>query len=160
MQTKILKSILILGSGLLLAACGASQKVETTATIDYSYEAKHPITDEVITSGTLLAQTYAPSNSQIFELLSGAKVGEMRKLSLKDPFLQHNPQLMQKFPLLILQEMWIELDSTSDTLELDGKNYILWDFISENGVEKVILDENPLETVKELDWTFKVDAIK
>lgn len=160
MQTKIFKAFFIAGSGLLLTACGTPEHLDTTTTIDYSYQAKHPITEEILISGSMLNQQYNSSTSQIFELLSGAKKGESRMGAMTDPFHKHNPQLVQKFPIVVLNEMGIEIDTTADIFELDGKNYVLGDIISENGVDKVVLDENPIETVKQLEWTFSVDAIK
>lgn len=106
--------------GVLLSGCFSSgpATVNSKSTIDYSYHATNPLTNEVLTGGHLTGQHFDVTNTQILEILSGATVGETKEALLTDPFLQHNPELVQKFPMLIIKEMGVELDPSQETLEL------------------------------------------
>lgn len=161
-QKHSVSKILFLGGvSTLLAACtpSAPQTLSSEYTIDYSYLVRDPISNEVVLSGVMQEQTFSPQTAEIFELFSGAKKDESRTLTTRDPLHQHDPSRVQKFPTLILNEMGIESGDGS-TLMIDDQSYTLVDVISEDGVEKAVLDPNPLHTLQTMDWEFTLTQIK
>lgn len=145
----------------MLAGCASStsQTLSPEHTIEYSYILRDPITTEVLLSGVMQDQTLTPATAEIFELFSGAKKDESRTMMTRDPLHQHDPSRVQKLPTLILNEMGLESGETS-SIVIDNQSYTLVDVISEDGVEKVVLDPNPPHTFQTMDWEFTLTQIK
>ncbi|MBR4567207.1 hypothetical protein IKO18_01980 [bacterium] len=76
-----------------------------------------------------------------------------------DPFNEHDPDLTYKQTTLVLNEMGVPAEKGA-TVQLSDKTAIVTRVLSEDGIEQVELDANPIETIDPYIWTFTVESIK
>lgn len=152
----------LIATSMLLAACSskAPTTVQQSATLALSYQAFHPITSELLVEWKQTDLRYSPATAQLFDLFSGEKLLSSKTVILQDPFHQHDPSLLQEMPTMILREIWENIDSTQETINFAGKDYQVVEIISEEGIEKLVLDENPYYLVRPAQWVLTLDSIK
>lgn len=157
--TKNLTLLLALAGAIaLLTACG-TPTVKETSLIDYQFQATNPLTQEVLLTGENLQVQIASGNSQLFELLKGAKEAEVRTAELQDPFAQHDPLLREKIPTFVLEQLGIELGEVGNQIQIGDQTFVFAGTGSENEVELATLDKNPLTTAIPLEWQFTITKI-
>ena len=163
MQTKKTKRLmLITGFGIMsgvLAGCFAP-KVSEESTLDYSFSAISPIDQSIVTTGSFQNQQYSPEMSQVFEFLKGSKQGEVKTGSLQDPFQKHDPLLVEKVPLVILNQLGINPEKLGEEIKIGENTFIFAGTGSEEGIIIASLDQNSIETAIPLEWQFTIEKIQ
>lgn len=149
---------LLWGMMILLWGCIKNSTITPDAKVSLSYIVSIPESEEVIASGEQKDVLLHFTGSALFELLSGAKKGEIRSGILQDPLLQHEANKEKKQPTIVLQEIGIPL-TVGESIHLDKEEYIITNIISENGVEQAVLDSNPRETIFPMHWEITIKEI-
>lgn len=157
------KSLILVGSFAamsgILAGCFAP-KVSEKSIIDYSFTATNPADHSLVISGSFQGQKYSPEVSQIFNFLKGSKQGEVRTGSLQDPFQKHDPLLVEKVPLVILNQLSINPQQLGEEIKVGDNTFIFAGTGSEEGIIIASLDKNKIETSIPLEWSFSVDKLQ
>ena len=141
-----------------LAACSKST-IEQWAVATLSYEITDPMTQVIIASWVKEGVDFTYTWTSLFQLLEGAKAWEVRTDVFMDPFNEHDPDLTYKQTTLVLNEMGVPAEKGA-TVQLSDKTAIVTRVLSEDGIEQVELDANPIETIDPYIWTFTVESIK
>ncbi len=141
-----------------LTACSPSV-VKEGSQVSFSYTAKDPETQEVLFSDQKTDMPLDFSGTVLFQLLNGAKVGETKTELLQDPLNLHNPELMYKQTAMVFEEMGVPAEIWGE-IRVWEKMARIVDIVSENGIEQVVLDANPVEVISPLLWSFTITEIK
>ena len=140
------------------AAC-TNSVVKEWSKVSFTYEVEDPMTQQIIRTWEKLDIVLDYTWTALFQLVEGLKKWESRQDVLIDPFNDHNPEGVYKQTALVLKEMWIPVQIGS-VVPLSEKEAIVTEVISENGIEQVILDNNPIETINPFLWTITVTSVK
>lgn len=153
-------SLALLGAVVLLfSGCMSPKVIEPDAKVSFHYVARDPATMEVMTEGDQQEFVFDFTGAALYQLLAGATKDDERSGMLKDPLVAYNADLVQKQTTLVLREMGIEV-ATGEVVDLGGVAGMITDVVNEDGVEQVVLDSNPLETLIPLEWSFTITEIK
>jgi hypothetical protein len=141
-----------------LTACGNSA-VKEWSKVSFTYEVEDPMTQQIIATWEKTDIVLDYTWTALFELVEGLKKGESRSDVLIDPFRDHDPEWVYKQTALVLKEMWIPVQVGSK-VPLTDSEAIVTDVLSEAGIEQVVLDTNPIETINPFVWTITVTSVK
>ena len=141
-----------------LTACGNSA-VKEWSKVSFTYEVEDPMTQQIIATWEKTDIVLDYTWTALFELVEGLKKGESRSDVLIDPFRDYDPEWVYKQTALVLKEMWIPVQVGSK-VPLTDSEAIVTDVLSEAGIEQVVLDTNPIETINPFVWTITVTSVK
>ena len=141
-----------------LTAC-SNWVVKEWSKVSFTYEVEDPMTSQIIATwektDVLLDYTW----TALFQLVEGLKKWEYRSDVLIDPFNDHDPEGVYKQTALVLKEMGIPVQIGS-VVPLSDSEAVVTEVLSEAGIEQVVLDTNPIETINPFVWTITVTAVK
>ena len=141
-----------------LTACGNSA-VKEWSKVSFTYEVEDPMTQQIIATWEKKDVLFDYTGTALFELVEGLKKGESRSDVLIDPFKDHDPEGVYKQTALVLKEMWIPVQVGSK-VPLSDTEAVVTDVLSEAGIEQVVLDTNPIETINPFVWNITVTSVK
>ena len=141
-----------------LTACGNSA-VKEWSKVSFTYEVEDPMTQQIIATWEKKDVLLDYTGTALFELVEGLKKGESRSDVLIDPFKDHDPEGVYKQTALVLKEMWIPVQVGSK-VPLSDTEAVVTDVLSEAGIEQVVLDTNPIETINPFVWNITVTSVK
>ena len=141
-----------------LTAC-SNWVVKEWSKVSFTYEVEDPMTSQIIASWEKTDILMDYTGTALFQLVEGLKKWEYRADVLIDPFNDHDPELVYKQTALVLKEMWIPVQIGS-VVPLSEKEAIVTEVLSEAGVDQVVLDTNPIETINPFVWTITVTSVK
>ena len=144
---------------LLLGWCMSPHSVQPNAKVSFSYVAVDPETKETVASGTKKDMLLDFTGTALYQLLEGAKKDEVRTWILTDPLTQHDDSLLQKQTSVVLAEMWLPSE-VGTRVTMGDASFLTTAVVTEDGVEQVVLDGNPVETIVPLNWSFTITEIK
>ena len=145
-------------SMIYLTACGNSA-VKEWSKVSFTYEVEDPMTQQIIATWEKKDVLLDYTGTALFELVEGLKKGESRSDVLIDPFKDHDPEGVYKQTALVLKEMWIPVQVGSK-VPLSDTEAVVTDVLSEAGIEQVVLDTNPIETINPFVWNITVTSVK
>jgi len=141
-----------------LAACGNSE-VKEWAKVSFTYEVEDPMTQEIIATWEKADIVLDYTGTALFELVEWLKKWESRSDVLIDPFNDHDPELVYKQTQLVLNEMGIPAQIGAK-VPLSDKEAVVTEVYSEWGIDQVVLDANPIETIDPFVRTLTVTSVK
>ena len=141
-----------------LTACSNSA-IKEWSKVSFTYEVEDPMTQQIIASWEKSDFVFDYTGTALFELVEGLKKWETRSDVLVDPFNDHDSELVYKQTALVLREMGIPVQIGSK-VPLSDTEAVVTDVLSEAGIEQVVLDTNPIETINPFVWNITVTSVK
>ena len=140
------------------SAC-TNSAVKEWSKVSFTYEVEDPMTQQIIRTWEKLDIEMDYTGTVLFQLVEGLKKWESKSDVLIDPFNDHDPEGVYKQTALVLKEMGIPVQIGS-IVPLSDSESIVTDVLREDGIEQVILDNNPIETINPFLWTITVTSVK
>lgn len=146
---------LSLGMITVLAACGWSKVVKENSKVTFSYFWQGELS---ALSGQQTIVFDLPEN-ELYQALAGMKKWETKTIAYTDIENRHDINLIYKYPLHLLQELWLPT-TIGATFDISGESVVIADIISEEGIEKAVLDRNAPETIFPGEFAITILSIK